>query len=374
LKFTISLLLLTSAYLASAQDSLKLQSGQIIPVKITSIDHKLGLFSYSVGVIQHSVSLSTVQRYYIQDEWIENTVKEEEYKPEIVEDIRWYDDYFSKPIGFEMGRWSIATNLLAPFTGTQSINNQNYVEHLGYQAAPILTIEPEYRVSANVGLKFNVQFALNGVKQPKALAMTDAWPYYVYYDYTNYKTWGRAIYDLQSWYSPTVPPDYSRHRYKNKDEFPHLPRVVFQVGVYPKYYLRKYRKRSFYLSAGANVGVGDFQAVDYYQSFNVRENHPSQAVVKWGLQRQEIKMRANPFVFLRFEALAGMNFNIARQLAIGLEGGISTTLKNRGSEKDNIYVQLNEGDFKLVDSFVYQVEKSLAVPTLKLLLIYRFGH
>jgi len=373
MKTVLLILLALAGSFASAQDSLQLQKGPIIPVTITSIDHQLGLLKYSANGSNHSVSLNTVARYYYQDQWTENSVKVVEYFPEIVTELRWYDNYFSKNIVFEMSRWSVATNVLAPFTGSQS-NNSYFSSHYdGYQTAPIITIEPEYRINDHVAVKLNAQFAFDGIKQPESLSLS-GWRAQRYsYNYSYFKTWGRAIYNLEPWYSPSTHPDYSRHIYSNKDEFPHLPNVVFQVGVYPKYYVQSQRKRAFYFSAGANVGLADFLAVDYYHSFTVRENHPTLAKVKWSMEKQVIKTQPNRFVFLRFEALAGMNFNIARQLAIGLEGGVSTRINNKGSEKDNIYVQVNEGDFKLVDSLNYEVEKSLIAPTFKLLLIYRFG-
>jgi len=317
------------------------------------------------------VVLSAVERYYFQGTWTENAKSVVNKKFEVNEESQGYYGYFYKTTPYEMGRWSVATNLGALLTNIDSDNSQYLYRDDRYKDVPSITIEPEYRINDHIAVKFNTLFAISGLKEPRTA-----------HDYESWKStptqftrpWGRISYDLLKWYTPSETLSYVQDGSNYLPEYPHNPNanVIYQVGVFPKFYFDSRRKRAIYFSVGASTGVADFQSVDYFHSFVYGEQDPSQNRVKWILDKQEVRTRSNQFTFFRFEATAGINFNLTEQFAFAFETGIYSTIKNKGFWPDKVFVQFNEGDFTHLTSAKYEVSTNSAGSRSQLLLIYRF--
>ncbi len=360
-----------SAKIESNQDSLKLLNASLIQVTITSISHQQGLVHYIHNGVSHAVVLSAVERYYFQGTWTENAKSVVGKKMEVNEESQGYYGYFYKTTPYEMSTWSVATNIVALLTNIESDNYQYSYRDYYYSDVPSLTIEPEYRINDHFAVKFNALIGLNALKQPRSAYNYNSWksdPAYAT------RPWGRITYDLETWYAPTETLSYFQDGSNYFPEYPHNPNpnVIYQVGVFPKYYFNHRRKRAIYVSAGVSTGVADYQSVDYFHSFVYGEQDPSQNRVKWILDKQDVRTRSNQFTFFRFDASAGINFNLTEQFAFAFEAGIYSTIKNKGFWPDKVFVQFNDGDFTHLTSAKYEMSVNPTEPRSQLLLIYRF--
>ena len=113
--------------------------------------------------------------------------------------------------------------------------------------------------------------------------------------------------------------------------------------------------------------------VDYYSNFDTAHLDISETqLIQWNLYSEKALQSNSQFVFFRYEALVGMEFNWAENFNFSAELGLTTQPINRG-DPDRFYFQYNPGeDYQLVQTKTYQFANQIYALG-RIHLIYKFN-
>ncbi|MFT4602555.1 MAG: hypothetical protein ACI857_002741 [Arenicella sp.] len=161
----------------------------------------------------------------------------------------------------------------------------------------------------------------------------------------------------------------------------HARDILGQIGITTKFYPFLQKKISLYFSQSANIGIANYNVVDYYSTFSTTTViSAGESILKWALLGENLEVRTAPFIYARCEAAMGFNINLTRHLNFAIEAGITSELMPLGKvEKNSIYV--DRGDQLFVKTSEFHTWDPEHRPTGvfnayvkgRAFLVYRFG-
>jgi len=236
-------------------------------------------------------------------------------------------------------KWYISTNFTSLFRHEDLL----YFEDSQMQTTNrFITLEPEVAIKDNLTIRFPLGFGINYIKGG----------YSTYSKYNSYYYYLLNAPFYNTTVQPYFSPGYTQQPYTvQKGEITpkkslHRQDLIFQLGINPKLYFFGQRKASIYFSPSLTIGIMDSYALDYYHSFLNDSNDPSYN--HWIWKQENILFYHNPFIFSRFQACLGFEFNFSRKISWGFETGFTTFVFGEGKKDDHVFISLDGGEFKQI--------------------------
>jgi len=163
--------------------------------------------------------------------------------------------------------------------------------------------------------------------------------------------------------------------------------ILGQIGLTPKFYPFLQQKIAFYIAPSFNIGIGNYNQVNYYATFDYSDSlafgSPSYTFYdeSWELISERLEVQKANFTYFRGELTVGLNFNLTKSLNFTIESGITSDLIPLSPiQNSNLTVIRQEDGFEYeTQSFeptvLHYRSNGLqgGFVTNRFLLVYRFG-
>jgi hypothetical protein len=313
-----------------AQDTLRFKNGNKIAVKILQVDAGTGTISYEEDGSNKILNSRILSGYFIQGIWIETNDKSTNAaeKP-----IRY--GVFGIPLSVDRGPWAVQFNLISPFVPNMVDGDYywNYFKSGHFSSRPSLNISLEKSINSRLAIKIPVFYGHLGVNTPTGLDNPE------YYNQINVS----EEYNGNFTQMPTLS---FPNNYYNDNDYPHGNNMLYQIGFYPKFYPKGHTTLAWFLSPGLSYGTGDFLAADYYLTYDFIDGY-------WRRIQDEIKVESNPFNYVRFEFLTGLDWSYSKNFSLSSEFGVGGKMQNNGATKDRLFMREDGGEYEQVDTRNY---------------------
>lgn len=378
-----------------SQDTLVFEDGVVWRVTILDISED-GIISFEKELKNEEVDYHDLIEFSYKGEW--HCLNKKNYTLESYPNPRYKIRYsfFKDPSKFSYSKFSIATNVLSPFSNYNTSNlevssdKRMYSRYISFTNR-VFSIEPEIRLTEKFGLKFPLLIGVGGKAETinTTNLFSDDWtPGRIYshlapgsyafpYGELSFTEDDIAI-ENYSWF-------YDELRLKG-----HAKDLIFQVGIAPKFFPLGQNKFALYISPSINVGMMDFYSIDVYNTFDtltiindVLVQWPDQYVqegeLNWKISEQRIEQRNNLFFYTRLETVVGINFNLGKSICFSVETGLASGINYNGPKMDNYYARIgNEGPYHLLESRTYEYladyQRDSGINAVaRLHLVYKFG-
>jgi hypothetical protein len=332
------------------QDTLVLKDGIVLEVSIRDISDK-GVISYSYGKTTNSIEPDKIMRYYYKGDWYREV--DGEFQKQKSSDLKLRGDFFRSNSSFNYGRFSISTNLIAPFLETDVFDWQKDDRLVFRQYTNrTFTLEPEFRFHEKFSLKLPVTVGLTSPPQSGQnddisdtyRGSTFLGDYFRYEFYRDYET------------NTLFLDDFIVREFTNWNYFGlfrgHRKQLHFQMGFNPKFFPFGQKKHALYLSPSFIVGQMDYFQNDYYITIDTMIDVSQDYFGNWEsyelfrVSEERFEQSSSKFWFMKWEVLIGMHFNWTKAINFSFETGYSSVVWNDG-DPDRIFVKKPGTDFEL---------------------------
>lgn len=354
------------------QDTIVFADGKVKNVNVLSVD-SLGKIIYEQNGKMKTIHQSEIIEYSDDGQWYGYLNNTNNFVKIDGSNYRLYNRFFDSSPRFSYGRFSIATSLMEPFIygNMAAWTNVNVLF-----TNPRITIEPAYRISDYWSVKIPFYFGFN-LRAPSSYDMPSNDLYEnnsiyqgsvrLYSRMHNYALPNEVGDGIQPKITPLSQSDNWSGRVSHERNF------LYQLGISPKFYPFRQKRQSLFIQQSFMVGIADYFQVDYYSNFDTAHLDISETqLIQWNLYSEKALQSNSQFVFFRYEALVGMEFNWAENFNFSAELGFTTQPINRG-DPDRFYFQYNPGeDYQLVQTKTYQFANQIYALG-RIHLIYKFN-
>ena len=367
-----SLLILNTSI---AQDTIVFADGKVKNVNVISID-SLGQIIYEQNGKTKTIHQSEIIEYSDDGQWYGYQNETNNFVKIDGSNYRLYNRFFDSSPRYSYGRFSIATSLMEPFIYA---NMADWTNVNVLFTNPRITIEPAYRISEywSVKIPFSLGFNL------RATSSYDLPVNNLYENNSIYQGNVRLSSRMHNYalpnavgdgIQPNITPLSPRDNWNSSSNIiTHERNFLYQLGISPKFYPFRQKRQSLFIQQSFIVGIADYFHVDYYSNFDTTHLDMSETeLIQWNLYSEKALQSNSQFVFFRYEALVGMEFNWAENFNFSAELGFTTQPINRG-DPDRFYFQYNPGeDYQLVQTKTYQFANQIYALG-RIHLIYKFN-
>jgi hypothetical protein len=372
LKYLLVVVLLVFFQAGYGQDTLLLRDGQVYLVANPEPDTVARMLHCDKGGERIAVPFHELSRFSMGESWFVVNPLGAISGPVTGSGFKLGANILQRPVNGKPNKFSIGTNVVAPFVDTWEIDYD--YSSSGYSTGSYFTwdietqekmrmtfasnrtfsIEPQVQLSAKWALKIPVIIGFRPKTEEHIIQSEDLWGQVSDYDNRAAIMSPFARYHLPEFDLIGVVPvdvitsgdNYYTGYFMNRR---HGKNLLFQVGLAPRFYPFGQTKNAVYFSPSLNVGLADHHALDVYASFDTTTYQYSNY---WILTQEEITVKRSPFIYFRGEASAGMEFVSKAGFFLSMEGGVSSTIKNRG-EADRYFIKQLDGEYVLQHSDVF---------------------
>jgi hypothetical protein len=401
LNYSFGLILLFCFHAGFGQDTLVYRDGRVSLISDTGVDHAAGVLRCVEFRVPVTIPLTEIAAFSIGPGWYRVNSQGLISGPFERSGYKLGRTIFQSPAGPTARRFSISTNLISPFVNTWTTGYTYYANNSGNTEYPLqyyvtdnwrergkmetafatnrtFSIEPEINLSKRWSVKIPLVIGFRPKFESDLTQSEDVWNDYSYGSDTYIR--------VRSPFAAYALPKFDDYNSSMVVVYPggmpgwntytrrHAKNLLFQVGIAPRFYpLGVNLKRAPYVSQSFNVGVGDAYAMDVYASFDTT-NHKFAYWDEsecWILYEEKIEIRKSPFIYFRYEALAGIDFVSETGWFFSLEAGVSTRFQNRG-EADRYFVKIPGSDYQLLATEVLEFRNGIQ-PVARLNLGFKFG-
>ncbi|MEX1002399.1 MAG: hypothetical protein WDZ35_09825 [Crocinitomicaceae bacterium] len=371
---------------SGAQDKIIFYDGVVKEVRILNVSED-GTIQYVLKSDTTAVKGKELIEYSYQGNWYSYNSEKKELEQYSSSKYRHHYSFFNDLPNYKYGRFSISTNLFAPFVSPDvsvdvidlyTYNSNDFKlsnPNLFVQTNRTFTLEPEYlifdwlslKIPITIPLTFDEPTTFYNSNTPTEFSMSYG---HFYSSFLNY----RLDQDLEGFDNLTTADIEFDNSLKSGLTRP-AKNLLFQVGISPKFYPLGQMKHSLYLAPSLLFGMANLFSVDYYATFDTLtySDFSGQIIEKWRLREEYGVQKRSPFFFVRSEVLVGINFNWWKHFCFSFETGYSSYIPNKG-EADNVYMRLGTEEYQHKGSFQYNPKNRISGYVVsRLHLVYRFG-
>ena len=314
------------------KDFIYLKTGEVIEVKIFSINFQTDFMGYELDNKKMYRAISSLKKYELNSTLSREKISLIETKTSTTKNT---SKEFDSNVGkYSYGKWSISTNLTSLFSTIE--RNSRF------------TIEPEYDFTS----KFSVRV-------PIRIGVGD---YYFYEDYTT------SVYF--EGYSVNEPPQVRRNY--NDDYYIYEENVIFELAINPKFYpYGKHHRGLLSPYVGAALIAGIWKVQNESQNITVARG-TSSGYEYWSIIEASAFKKQSNVPFMSSELTVGSDFTFSRTINLAVETGVTVNLAHGDLGEYSVFGRQSGGEYSVYETRASVLDRPVR-GRFRILLTYRFN-